>query len=85
MISSAEPVYECFDSNASVNKVADMSDQHHKGVDGPMIRSPNPVICEGQLVTSDIPNVSGSGSGELESVMKGMNMTSDLDPGDIRN
>ena len=59
-----------------------MSAEYQEGVDGHMIRFPNLEICKGQLVTPDILDVNGSSSGELESVMKGMNMTSNLDPGD---
>ena len=83
MVSSAEPVHEWFDSKTSVNKIADMSAEYQEGVDGSMIRSSNLVTCKGQPVTSDGLAVNGSSSKELESVMKGMNTTSDLDPGDI--
>ena len=83
VVSSAEPVHEWFDSKTSVNKVADMSAEYQESVDGSMIRSSNLVTCKGQPVTSDGLAVNGSSSGELESVMKGMNTTSDLDPGDI--
>ena len=85
MVSSAEPVHECFDSKTSVNKVADMSAEYQESVDGSTIRSPNLLTCTAQLVTFDslAANGSSSSSEELESVMKGMNTTSELDPSDI--
>ena len=57
----------------SVNEVNDI----------PLIRSPNAVMHESQPLTSDISDVSGSGSVELESVTEGMDMPTDLNPGDI--
>ena len=74
MVSSAEPVQEWFNSNTSVNKVNDMSAEHLEGVNGSLLRLPNPVIHKSQTVTSDIPDASGSSCEELESVTEGMDM-----------
>ena len=83
MVSSAEPVHEWFDSKTSVNKVAEMSAEYQEGVDGHMISFPNLELCKGQLATSDILDVNVSSSGEVESVMKGTSMASDLDPSEV--
>ena len=78
MVSSAGPVLRLFESNISVNIVADMSAEHQKGADVPMISTPDTVICEGQQMTFELPNVNGSG--ELENFTGEINTASDLDP-----
>ena len=45
-----------------------MSAEHLEGVNGSVISLSNPIKRESQPVTTDIPDGSGSGSGELEGV-----------------
>ena len=83
VVSSAEPVIGLCESNTGVVKVADMSAEHQRGVDGPTMGIPNPVMCESLPMTFEISDVVGSGSGELGSVAREVNLAPDLDPGDI--
>ena len=83
VVSSAEPVIGLCESNTGVVKVADMSAEHQRSVDWPTMGIPNPVMCESLPMTFEISDVVGSGSGELGSVAREVNLAPDLDPGDI--
>ena len=74
VVSSAEQVFELYESNTGVVKVANMSAEHQRGVDGPTIRIPDPVMCEDLPITFEIPDVVYSGSGELGSVAREENL-----------
>ena len=81
MVSSAEPALTLFESNKGVDKVADMSAEHKKGVDEPVIEILNPLTCEGPPVAMETCDVNGSG--ELGNVTEEVNIASDLDLGEI--
>ena len=66
VISSAEPSLGLLESNTTVVKVANLSAEYQKGVDGPMIS--NLAMCKSQPMASEALGVDGSGSGELGSV-----------------
>ena len=66
VVSSAEPALGLLESNTTVVKVADLSAEYQKGVDGPMLS--DLAMCKGQPMASEVSGVDGSGSGELGSV-----------------
>ena len=66
VVSSAEPALGLLESNTTVVKVADLSAEYQKGVDGLMIS--DLAMCKGQPMASEVSGVDGSGSGELGSV-----------------
>ena len=74
VVSSAEPAPVLFASNVSVDEAIDMSAEGQKGVNGPLTRVSDCVMCENQAKAFDKFDIKRSGEGSV---------TSDLDPGEI--
>ena len=77
VVSSAEPAPVLFESNVSVDEAIDMSDmsaEGQKGVNGPLTRVSDFVMCKNQAKAFDKFDIKCSGK---------RSATSDLDPGEI--